>query len=298
MSDNSDTNENKDEDVNKDVTEEVKDEVTEDVVEATTEEKKPAEYASSSYYAEEKKSGFGGLLPLIAIVGLIVVLGGALYYLLSGSDEPQSTETASEKLETTEEPGGLPKRHVAIDELMKAGSLPENVMGNADAPITIIEYSSMTCPHCAHFHKDTLPELKKKYIDTGKVRYILREFPLDNLAAAAFMLGRCAGPEKYFPLIDALYAQQQSWAYGEGDPTPRLFEATKLAGAGFTKESFEACLQRQDLLDGINWVRERAGTTFNVRSTPSFFVNGTRLSGAQDLEKFEEIMKPYLQASN
>src|SRR5688572_16457272 len=94
------------------------------------------------------------------------------------------------------------KPDVDMAEFMKAGDLPENAMGKEDAPFTIVEYSSMTCPHCARFHKDVLPELKKKYIDTGKARYIIREFPLDNVAAAAFMLSRCVDQAKYFDFID------------------------------------------------------------------------------------------------
>ena len=101
------------------------------------------------------------------------------------------------------------------DELLKADALPDMVMGNDKAPVTVIEYASMTCSHCAHFQETTFPELKKRYIDTGKVRYIFREFPLDSLAAAAFMLARCAGKDdkdKYFALVDTLFRQQRQWA--------------------------------------------------------------------------------------
>lgn len=230
-----------------------------------------------------------GLLPFMAaVVGLFLIAGGSIYYIMSGSDGSDTPgEAATAALNSSIKPD------VSLSELMETGPLEENSLGADDAPVTIVEYSSMTCPHCATFHADTLPGLKEKYIDTGKVRYIIREFPLDKLAAAAFMLARCAGKDRYFPLIDALYAQQATWAYGKGDPTPRLFKATRLAGASFTKESFEACLQRQDLLDGINWVRER-GAKFNIRSTPSFFVNGKLLGGAQPLEKFEELIEPHL----
>lgn len=174
-------------------------------------------------------------------------------------------------------------------ELMEDGPLPENALGDAAAPNTVIEYSSMTCPHCARFHQNVVPDLKSKYIDTGKVRYIIREFPLDNLAFAAFMLARCVAPEKYFPFIEVLYAKQKDWAFGEGDPVPRLFKMAQQAG--FTKESFETCLKDQKLLDGIAAVRKRANEKFGVSSTPTLFVNGKLLKGASGIEDIEKLLE-------
>ena len=144
---------------------------------------------------------------------------------------------------------------VPVEELMKPGPLPDLVLGKDDAPITIVEYASMTCGHCASFHNKVLPALKEKYIDTGKVRLIMREFPLDNLAAAASMLARCAGGEKTFPLISVLFAKQDEWAFVKGDPRPELFKFAKQAG--FTQESFDKCLADQKLLDDITAVRTR-----------------------------------------
>ncbi len=174
-------------------------------------------------------------------------------------------------------------------ELMEAGPLPENMIGEATAPNTIIEYSSMTCPHCARFHKDIVPDIKSKYVKTGQVRYILREFPLDNLAFAAFMLARCAGPEKFFPFVSALYAKQNEWAFGEGDAVERLFKMAKQAG--FTKESFETCLKDQKLLDGIAEIRKRANEKYGVSSTPTLFVNGKMLKGASSIADIEKLME-------
>ena len=121
----------------------------------------------------------------------------------------------------------------SAEELMRPGPLPDLVLGKADAPVTIIEYASMTCPHCANFHKTTYPALKTKYIDTGKVRFIFREFPLDELAVAASMLARCAGGEKSIALIDVLFASQDKWAVRE--PIPVLLQIAKQAG--FTEKS-------------------------------------------------------------
>ena len=119
------------------------------------------------------------------------------------------------------------------------------------------------------------PKLKEKYIDTGKVRYIMREYPLDGLAAAAFMLARCAGPDKYYPLIETLFAQQQKWAVRE--PIPPLLAIAKQAG--FTQQSFEACINDKALLNKVQQVRDRASQKFKVDATPTFFINGETPSG-------------------
>ena len=182
---------------------------------------------------------------------------------------------------------------VPVDELMKPGPLPDLVLGNADAPITVVEYASMTCGHCAHFHTTVFPTLKEKYVDTGKVRFIMREFPLDNLAAAASMLARCAGDGKTFPLISVLFAKQDDWAFVKGDPRPELLKFAKQAG--FTQESFEKCLTDQKLLDDIAATRSRASETFGVNATPTFFVNGKKLNGV-DLADFEKAFEPILKS--
>ena len=176
---------------------------------------------------------------------------------------------------------------------MKPGPLPDLVLGNADAPITVVEYASMTCGHCAHFHTTVFPTLKEKYVDTGKVRFIMREFPLDNLAAAASMLARCAGDGKTFPLISVLFAKQDDWAFVKGDPRPELLKFAKQAG--FTQESFEKCLTDQKLLDDIAAIRSRAAETFGVNATPTFFVNGKKLNGV-DLADFEKAFEPILKS--
>jgi protein-disulfide isomerase len=182
---------------------------------------------------------------------------------------------------------------VPTAELMKPDALPEMVMGADNAPVTVIEYASMTCSHCATFQETTFPELKKRYIDTGKVRYIFREFPLDTLAAAAFMLARCAGEKdnsRYFAMVDTLFRQQRQWAVEK--PIPPLLAIAKQAG--FTEKSFDACLANQKVLDGIESVRQRAATTFKVKSTPSFFINGTLYPGALSIEDMAKAIDPYL----
>jgi protein-disulfide isomerase len=175
-------------------------------------------------------------------------------------------------------------------ELMKPGPLGDMSLGDEKAPVTIIEYASMTCPHCANFHETTYPELKKKYIDTGKVRFIFREFPLDQLAAAAFMLARCGGKERYFPMVETLFQQQRTWAVQR--PLQPLMAISKQAG--MSEAGFNECLKNQQVLDGIEAERKRAAEKLNVQSTPTFFVNGKQLRGAATLAEFEKEMAPYL----
>ncbi|WP_333794209.1 DsbA family protein [Hyphomicrobium sp.] len=182
---------------------------------------------------------------------------------------------------------------IPLDELLKPSGLPELTMGPEDAKVTVVEYASMTCGHCMVFQTKIFPEFKKKYIDTGKVRYIFREFPLDARAFAASMLARCAGsPEKSFALIDALFERQEDWAFVKDNPTPKLFEIAKQAG--FTQESFDKCLTDQKLLDELTAVHTRASETFGVNATPSFFINGKRLQAAPVMEEFEKVIDPLL----
>ena len=180
---------------------------------------------------------------------------------------------------------------VDMDKLLEPGPLSEEVLGSEDAPVTIVEYASMTCSHCAHFHETTWPTLKKDYVETGKVRFILREFPFDPRAAAAFMLARCAPEGKYYPMVDVLFDKQSDWAFVKNAREP-LENIAKLAG--FTQESFEACLTNQKLLDDINAVRERGASEFGVDATPTFFINGKKYSGAMSVEQMSAIIDPLL----
>jgi protein-disulfide isomerase len=180
-------------------------------------------------------------------------------------------------------------RTVSTEELMRPGPLPEQAVGEPNAPVTIVEYTSMTCPYCATFHEKTYPELKQKYIDTGKVRFIVREFGLDELSAAGFMLARCAGEGKYFPMIETLFHRQEEWAVQPPLPLRAIAEQ-----AGFTQQSFEQCLSNKKLLKDLEQVRKRGAKRFGVDSTPTFFVNGVMLKGAPTMEILEEMIEPYL----
>jgi protein-disulfide isomerase len=176
------------------------------------------------------------------------------------------------------------------EDLAHAGPGGDVMIGSDKAPVTVIEYASMTCPHCAHFEETTLPELKKRYIDTGKVRYVMREFPLDALAAAGFMLARCAGPEKYESVVETLFAKQPDWVVPK--PIEPLMAIAKQFG--FTEESFNACLANQKVLDDIQAVRDHAVNKLAVNSTPTFFVNGKRLVGDVSIDQLAKEIDPYL----
>jgi protein-disulfide isomerase len=186
---------------------------------------------------------------------------------------------------------------VDMAEVLKPGPLPEMELGDANAKVTIVEYMSMTCPHCAHFHNTTFDTIKTKYIDTGKARFIIREFPFDPVATAAFMLARCSPqdpkalstPAQYFPMVSMLFKQQRSWASPQdGNVRAALLQTVKLAG--YSQESFEACLTNQKLLDEVNAVVKRATADFGVNSTPTFFIGGKKYSGDMSVESMSKLI--------
>lgn len=168
-------------------------------------------------------------------------------------------------------------------------ALPDVVHGKADAPVTVVEYASMTCSHCAAFHKMTYPTLISKYVDTGKVRFILREFPLDPLATAAFMLARCSGPEKRNAVIDLLFDHQADWAFTD-KPLEAL--ANLMKQTGMTQASFETCINDQSLYDKVTQERAYAAEKLAVNSTPTFFINGTPVRGALSPDALSKLLDP------
>ncbi|TNB45970.1 DsbA family protein [Martelella lutilitoris] len=189
--------------------------------------------------------------------------------------------------------GELPKSQGTVDmkKALEPGPLPEIALGEEDAPVKIIEYLSMTCPHCANYQENTFPAIKENYIDTGKVYYIFREFPFDPRAMAAFMLARCAPNGKYVPFMDMMLAQLRTWATAE-DGSAAMLQMAKLAG--FTQESFQACLTDQKLLDEINSVRERGAEEFGVSATPTFFINGKKYAGDMSVDTMSALIDSML----
>ncbi len=180
---------------------------------------------------------------------------------------------------------------VPLTDLLAAQALPDLWQGKEDAPVTIVEYASMTCPHCAHFHAETYPVLKSKYIDTGKVRFVLREFPFDPLAVAGFMVARCLG-DKRDAMVDLLFAQQKNWAYSD---KPLQGLASLVKQAGMSQESFESCLKDKTLYDNVNTVME-GGKKFGVDATPTFYVNGKKVSGDMSPDDLAKVIDPLIKS--
>ncbi|MGD9615452.1 MAG: DsbA family protein [Alphaproteobacteria bacterium] len=162
----------------------------------------------------------------------------------------------------------------------------DRVLGQADAPITIIEYASLTCSHCADFHNDVVPELKQKWLDSGKAKLVLRPFPLDQVALRAEMLARCLPPERYYPMIETLFKAQEKWAVQQWRPA--LERIARFAGVGNTE--FEACLANKALEDEIVQSRLTASTQLDITGTPTIFVNGRKFEGRPTAQALDALL--------
>jgi protein-disulfide isomerase len=177
---------------------------------------------------------------------------------------------------------------VDLAALNQAPDIGEMTLGAPDAKVTVIEYASATCPHCAAFYNDTFPALKKEYIDTNKIRFVFREYPLDDAALAGFMVARCAPKDKYFSIIEILFATQPKWV-----PNPLEGLGAIAQQAGFTKDQFDACLKNETVAKQIMAVREK-GTGFGISGVPTFFVNGEMMDGEKTIEAMRAKIDPLL----
>jgi protein-disulfide isomerase len=216
------------------------------------------------------------------IAALSLVVAGAVAFLFTGIFTAPPAEAQREV------------QKVDLKELLTPGPLPDKVLGDANAPVTIVEYASMTCPHCAEFHKEVFPKLKANYIDKGQVRFIFREYPLDESAVAASMLARCAPEDRFFTMIDVLFDQQRNWAIKD-KVIPGLLRIAKQAG--FTEQSFEACLKDNKLAQQIYEGAQRGSQKFGVRSTPTVFVNGTTVRNTSSFEDFQKAIDPLVKGA-
>ncbi len=180
---------------------------------------------------------------------------------------------------------GLPGAAWADETPFAEGSF---VLGPKDAKVTVTEFASMTCPHCAHFATETFPEVKKQFIDTGKIRFIYRDFPLDGIALRASMLARCAGPERTEALIELLFRSQGTWARA-ADPIAALKQTVRLAGLGDAQA--DACLADETLKKAVAQSRFDAERDYKIQSTPSFVIGTKVASGALSIEEFTKFLK-------
>lgn len=172
-------------------------------------------------------------------------------------------------------------------ELMAAGRLGERVLGKAGAAVTVIEYVSLTCPHCANFQKHLFARMKKEFIDTGKVRYIVREFPIGHTAGAAAIVNRCAPEDKYFFLLNQFLTRQSEWVSQEVRPDA-IYAVAKASGMG--RETFDKCLSNQTIIDGLTEVKQR-GRQFGVIGTPTFFINGRKAQGEVTYDEIKALIE-------
>ena len=180
--------------------------------------------------------------------------------------------------------------HPSIAEIMAPSSLPEMALGRADAPVTIVQYASLSCPYCRRFQIETFPELKAEYIDPGKVRYVLREFPIGKQSGLATIALRCAGPGKYFALYDKLMREQASWVSQEVRPEAILKVAAQV---GMTRAQFDSCRENRGMIAALNAIKER-GRMLGVIGTPNFFVEGKLIKSVISIAEIRAMVDPIL----
>jgi len=186
-------------------------------------------------------------------------------------------------------------KQVALSEVADSiEALSEKVLGNENAPITLIEYASLTCHHCATFHNEVLPKIKSDYIDTGKLKFIYRDFPLDHYALMASMVARCAGNKKFFTFLKVLFKEQPKWTAAK-DPFIALGHIARIGGIG--KEEFKSCVGNKAIEDGILKSRIEADREFKIESTPTLIINGEKYDGARTFKKLKKYIDKLLTKS-
>ena len=227
------------------------------------------------------------------IVGFVLLIGGAIaiYNGISTSKPIIESETHSTSGNTAKDDKET-KLSLSPDARFSEITIDKTdlIVGNESAPVTIIEYSSLTCPHCSDFHKKVLPVIKREFVDTNKVRLVYRDFPLDQWALRASIIARCAGPKRRYRFIQIFFLQQEQWT--SGDPAAGLVALAKLGG--LTTSSLEKCLSDEQMIDSV--IKERLAATkqFAIRSTPTIIVNGDLYSGGLDIEQLRSVIEEKL----
>ena len=174
------------------------------------------------------------------------------------------------------------------DQMLEPGALGEREYGNRNAPVTIIEYASLTCPHCRNYHAKVFPKVKRQYVDTGKVRYIIREFPIGRSAGTAAIATRCVPKNKYLPLVEAYLSRQSEWVSQDVRPDA-IYSIAK--SSGLSRAAFDKCRSNQTIIDGLTDVKQR-GRKYGVIGTPTLFINGQKLQGAVTFEEVKALIQP------
>jgi protein-disulfide isomerase len=219
------------------------------------------------------------------VIGLGVVAagaaaGGAWSLLNRGPGTPPMASTA---------PGAAPGTMATA---AASGPMPlfedDHILGAAEAPVTIIEYASLTCPHCATFHTETMPEVKSEWIDTGRARFVFRHYPLDQLALRAAAVSECIKGNGFFGFLDVLFANQEKWSHAQ-DPLAAIGQYAALAG--LDKATFDACMNDKAALDRIAERQADGQARYSIASTPSFVVNGTPVVGARSYDEFKAVLE-------
>ena len=220
----------------------------------------------------------GVLVGLVVLV--LVAIGAGGWFYMSSKDIGAAT--------TADAAGDISQKAEAVPTVAP----DDKFLGKADAPVTIIEYFSLGCPHCKHFHEDLLPKLKADYIDTGKVRLVFRDFPLDGVALAAATLTRCVNDLAYFAMVDTLFKQQETWHVENGvDQVKNIAKS-----AGMDDAAFDACLKNKAITDKIVAGRKEAEDKFKVDSTPTFFINDRVMAGVPSYDSFKLTLDAALAA--
>ena len=227
-------------------------------------------------------------LRIVAVI-IVMVLGGL--YFANSPDEGATTENQAAVSAATGETQAT--RVSDAGALENDNPLGEIMIGAADAPVTIVEYASLTCGHCGDFHRTTLPLLKEKYVDTGKVKIKFRPFPFDEYALTGAMLAQCVAPKQRVAFLDILFARQGQWMQS---PRP-IDEFQAIARqAGLSEADFVVCLKDENILAGVRDMQKQAAEELGIRSTPTFFINGSKLEGNRPLDNFEALIIPALPA--
>lgn len=219
------------------------------------------------------------------VIGLGVVAagaaaGGAWWWLKRGPGTPPMASTA---------PGAAPGTMATA---ATSGQMPifddDHILGAAEAPVTVIEYASLTCPHCATFHSETMPQVKSEWIETGRARFVYRHYPLDQLALRAAAVSECIKGDGFFGFVDVLFSNQQKWSHAQ-DPIAAIGQYAALAG--LDKATFEACMNDETTLDRITERQSDGQNRYGIASTPSFMVNGTPVVGARGYDEFNAVLE-------